>query len=132
MGVSQRSRPPKIWTTCFCLIIFQKFDILKSINTHCILQFGLNLTIGDQVWSYMKFPFTKGFFFKFLFETCLSYMCGLFNIWIVQPNCRMKLIFMDFQIGKWSMRHISRFKFFKFLLGNPRLSVTSCNLAQIY
>ena len=39
----------------FVWFIFQKFDILKSMNTHCILQFCLNQTIGDQVWSCIKY-----------------------------------------------------------------------------
>jgi hypothetical protein len=147
MGVSQRSRPPKISTTCFCLIYFSKiwhFEIheyplhpaiwlksnkrIPSVKLHKI--YSPTKTKSNlfrhfvTLQCYSIFHSQRDCFFKFnlkcVFHTSLcscetwmtiflliyvpqeqSDMCGLFNIWIVQPNCRMRLIFMDSQMGNY-------------------------------
>ena len=86
-----------------------KFSVRKSMNIHRILQFGLKLMIPDRLWRYkcsqknwvyilFLFKFTKAFS-KIQFGACLSYLCGLFSIWILMPEPRMGLIFMDSQKG---------------------------------
>ena len=98
-----------------------KFSVRKSMNIHRILQFGLKLIIPGRLWRCKEYDpqimnllckFTSLFLslhpssvhihkslLKIQFGACLSYLCGLFSIWILMPEPRMGLIFMDSQKG---------------------------------
>ena len=87
-----------------------KFSVRKSMNIHRILQFGLKLIIPGRLWRCKKNVPKKlslhpssvhihKSLLKIQFGACLSYLCGLFSIWILMPEPRMGLIFMDSQKG---------------------------------
>ena len=80
------------------------------MNIHRILQFGLKLIIPGRLWRCKKNVPKKlslhpssVHIHKSLLKNSIwsmsSYLCGLFSIWILMPEPRMGLIFMDSQKG---------------------------------
>ena len=143
-----------------------KFSVRKSMNIHCILQFGLKLIIPGRLWrckeyvpqimnllckfTSLFYPYLPELFFpKFIWNLFFPPMWSILRL-NIETRTQDGMDIHGFPNRKWWISTLSRFqklvsvwyifktfwtevfetaKNNKILLGNPWISIASCNLA---